>query len=787
MRNFYILFPIAMTFIVSALSASCATHTWWQARDMYHCGGDSRELITFDGVKSTIRVPGENKVHSLSHCIRCADYSKDSFVVEFGEVSPGVNWELIAVPLENNTQSIPLLKGSGGGTHKVPLAKMGLPTWCGADLVLRFASEKPGVMEILRWAVETPLPNRFAKQHAMAAKALVRATPLERGLVPHWNPDIGGSVCAYNAAHPEHYNYWLEDEGELLWSLGNYPTMMELYGKGLRDFIVKHCKAGAPVRKVGNQPVMANIFLKPGEYSIDTGVIHVMGNLADDPHVHIHPSVYENHGLLASIADFIVSYATPDGSEHTIDFRKPAKYSIDYDKPKKGVSRLRIEANDDRVSARFDFNILRGRVTANVEVSNVGASGLRDVTAKFTLRDCDRYYKSPFNRIKQFEKVAILYSEQPALENCNILRLAGPAAESVKVKQRPDGVIHQADTSTVLSIGLPPGKRAALKLADINCGSTSFADKIEIYENVDFEDADMSMSYVGTYPLLGLATYSYRYPGDKEAREVTNRMIDNFFAARLRLRDRELGYLLWVLNLMGRDKEAIVIADQLEKYAAGLKFDNSQSSSAMAIGLRSVGRWEAADRICANTTTRWSSVNAPTDVLGYGCLQSEPAAETCYYQLSDTLRMMYWDEPHRLTAHSMRFVEEGPQEVQAYTLICFDFILRRYGGICPVRLDPFTGTEITKMSYDAAAGEWRAALIKTGEVDVFTSFRAPKSVLWNGQELPAGNWSYNDETGVVYLKGLSGDGELTISVDGAPPKPKSSWEPIDYIGIKKRG
>jgi hypothetical protein len=48
-------------------------------------------------------------------------------------------------------------------------------------------------------------------------------------------------------------------------------------------------------------------------------------------------------------------------------------------------------------------------------------------------------------------------------------------------------------------------------------------------------------------------------------------------------------------------------------------------------------------------------------------------------------------------------------------------------------------------------------------------------------------WHYNKDTGVVDFKGLTGDGELTIAVNGEPIRPKTDWKPIDYIGLGKKG
>ena len=69
-----------------AASAGAKNRIWWQSRDMLHCSGDSRDLITFDGAKSTVRIPGDGQPHRLSHTVQYADYAKDVFVIEFGQV-----------------------------------------------------------------------------------------------------------------------------------------------------------------------------------------------------------------------------------------------------------------------------------------------------------------------------------------------------------------------------------------------------------------------------------------------------------------------------------------------------------------------------------------------------------------------------------------------------------------------------------------------------------------------------------------------------------------------------
>jgi hypothetical protein len=803
MRSALTLIVLAFLFVVPSVAAQSAMRAWWESRDMIHCGGDSRDLITFDGTKSIVKIPGDNQRHSLWHSTQYADYTTDDFVVEFGKVSPWIKWSLVALPYDKNDHPIVLAQGAGAGVCRAPLSKMGIPNYEGADIRLVMQADKEGTVEILRWAVETPHPDPSAAQKAKARKALVNVFPLERGMIPHWNDKIGGFVCAYNQMHQEHYNYWLEDNGELLWGLGNYPEMMDLYGKKLAHYIIKYCKAGAPVRKVVDKPVSANPYLEPGKYNIDTGTLTVVGELKENPYIHLHPSVYESGGLLAAIGDFFVTYKTTQGATETLKFDHPSNYSIDYQVPDKNAVSLNIEASNDRVNGKITWVVLGSRVTGTLYLTNKSNEPISEVISGFRIRDVDRYYKSPINSLKQRGNVALLYSEQPALENCNIIRIVGPVSKSI-VFQREGSVIRQADASGLVRKSIGAGERMSSKLAGINAGSTCFADKIDMYFDVDYTDAEISMSYVGTYPLLGLATYSYRYPEDKEARELTNRMMDNFFAARKRLRDRELGYLLWVLNLMGRDKEATVIADQIEEYVApGQTFDNSQNSSAMAIGLRSVGRWDAADRICAHTITQYSGVNAPTDVLGFGCTFSQAASKDCYKQLSDTLRQMYWDSSDRMTAHSARTVEEGPEEVQAYSLVAEDLLWRNYNGIVPIYLDTMKDARITNMSYDSASGDWRAKLTKCGDFDIFTSFRRPRKVQWDGQDLKerirsglgsidkfarpgAPGWSYDRRTGVIHFTKLSGDGEITIAVDGAPVRTNTDWQPIDYIGLSKR-
>jgi hypothetical protein len=390
--------------VVSALAVSEAgASVFWQTKDMLHCGGDLRNdgNTVFDGVKSIVNIPGDGKTHTLLHGLRFADYTKDDFVLELGEVSAGIKWEIGGLVLDKGREWRELVKGEGGGTYRVPMSKLKVPTYAPMDVELRVTSDKPGKMEILRWAVESHGPQRFDKQHAQASKALAGATPLERGHIPHWNPVIGGFVCACNTTHQEHYNYWLEDEGEQLWSLGNYPKMMKLYGKPMRDFIVKYCKAGAPVRRVNDQPLQANVFLTGGDYHIDTGLIVASGNLAENPAIDVRHAVYETHGLLVSLEGFFVTYKTADGAPARIDFAKPTAYDVKYDVPEKDHAQLIIEAQDSGVSAKFIVNIFRDRLTPEAIVINKSGSEVKDVTAGFALRNCRKYFKNPLNTIKR--------------------------------------------------------------------------------------------------------------------------------------------------------------------------------------------------------------------------------------------------------------------------------------------------------------------------------------------------------------------------------------------------
>lgn len=752
----------------------------WQIRDMTFCRGDIQDHVKYTGdFRTIIDVPGDGKVHELAHGMRFVDLTTDEFEIQLGQVSPSIKWEVGVRSLSDKGHFVSLIKGQGGGTHAAPLSKTGLPRWAPNDVVLKVQSDEPGTMEVLRWAVLTPKPIRFAKQHEEAAKQLAGYSPLERGIVPHWNPIIGGFVCAYNYTHPENFNYWLEDEGEQLWSFGNYPKMMEIYGKGLRDFIVNHCKHGGPVRRQNDQPLSANPFLTGGEFQFDTGLLDVSGKLAEDPHVDMHHSVYEAHGLLARLAGYFVTYKAADGSTKRICLDKPSTYKVEYDVPERDNVQMTIVGGDSSAEVVFTINVFRARVTVSAKVK--AKTQISDVTAGFVLRDCKHYYKHPLNTVKRYGDVTIIHSEQPNLEDCNLVRIAGPVARNTDAHEK-DGKVAEAIFSAPVAVG----SDTPVKLAHVTAGSQCLVTKIDNYKDVDFADADISQSYVATYALLGLATYSYRYPQDTEARQSVDMMIQNYYDARDRARNRELGYLLWVLHLLGRDKEAEVLADLIEKRAEGRKF-NSLDGSAISMGLRSVGRWALADKIGNELDPFWTEgVAPPTDLVGLACMQSPATLERSYLQLTNSLWMMYWDFPTGITTHNFRIVEEGPQETNCYLLVALDIIYRLYGGIAPIRLDFFAQTHITGMSFDAKTGEWRLKMTKASEVDIFTHFRAPKTVLWNGQPLDQAKYRYGADTGVVFVKGLTGDGELTLTVEGEMPKDKSGWEPIDYVGLKKK-
>ena len=770
--------------------------TRWRVGNMRYCGGKP-DQVTFDGAKSVVSV-AKGRHCTLAHTIRYTDLARDRFVLTMGKVSPGLRWEVRVSNATGARKWRTLMKGAGGGTHRALFSSLGLPRWLSADLDMIISSDKPGTVEIIGWAIQSTGTDPSAAQHAVAYRQLSEANPLERGLVPHWNVNTGTFVCAFNATHPEHYNHWLEDEGEALWSLGNYPDMMKLYGKGLRDFIVKHCKLGAPVRRVNDQPLLVYEPPVGGKFCYDTGPLVVEGDLSKDPRINLHHGTYEMD-TIATIAGFHVTYEDAQGVMHRVDFTKPRSYDVRYDAPKRDGAELVIRAVDGQITAAFTVIGYRGGVRVSANVANLGDGEIRRVSAGFELRGCEKYYRSPLNRLSQFGDVAIVWSEQPRLELCNFVRLAGPAARAPSLERKGEN-IARAGFSAEVADHLAKGSGGCLELANVQAASRSFAERIEIYKDIDFEDADISMSFVNTYALLGLATYSYRFPEDKEAREVVDLMIGNFVGARERLRNRELGYLMWVLSLMGRDADANVVADLVEKRAATEKY-TPLDMAGMAIGLRRVGRWEAADRVCANLDKAWDGVAAPADFLGMGAGTPSPMVERanatpsplgergrasdlaarCLSQLSAGLRSMVWDAPDRLTFHSSALVEEAASEAQSYMLVAFDLMSRMHGGVVPVRLSLEPATEITRISYDGKSGTCAFGVIKAGEMDIFTHYRPPSKVLWNGKPLDQRRWWYDGKAGVIRLTGLSGDGELAVSVMGAPPKDR--WVPIDYIGL----
>jgi len=775
---------IAAAFLaVCAMSRPVGSATFWETRNVLDTDTDLRKNVTFDGTKSVVKVPGGGKPHRFTRWTRFADLEHDRFVLELGKTSPWIEWEIV-----RSSQSTPdewkvLASGRGGGgrTHKVSLAGLGLPSWAmGAHVGVRVRSDKDGTMEIRRWAIETETPSlgKFAAQFDRTARELAsaHASPLERGITRHWNPQIGGFVCTFNSTHPEHYNYWLEDEGEQLWSFGNYPLMMKLYGRRLRDFIVEHCKQGFPVRKVNNQPLAAEPVGANGEFRMDTGILDVEGRLAEDPQINLHHSAYETFGLLARIGSFFVSYSGPDGVGHTFELTKPSSWSVSYHRPGRNCALLSVKQSDESLDAAFDVVVYRGRVTVGVKVTNKNALRLTNVRAGFALLDCEKYYRRPLRAVKRFGDVALLYAVEMEHENSNIVRLAGPAARGLKTYER-DGLIEKATASATVAPELAPGASASMTLAGINAGAKSFAAKIEAYRDIDFEDADISLSYVGTYALLGLATYSYRFPEDKEARDLTNLMIDSFLAARDRSRNRELAYLLWVLSLYGRDKDAKEIADLIEKRAAGQGF-HSMDNSGMALALRRAGRWDAADDLCSRALEPWTGgVAAPTDFLGYGALQSPRCLDTCLRQLSRALVNMAWNAPDRFTA-------PGAQECGCYMLVVYDVLSRLYGGIVPVRLGSSKDARVTSLDYDEQTGEWRIGLAGADLIEIYTHFRPPRMVEWNGAALDRSHWAYDSDWGLIRVTGLSGDGTLAVAVVGPPPKDDPAWPPIDYVGIQ---
>ena len=766
--------------IAHAATKPACGWTWWRVRDMRWCAGKP-EQVKFDGKKSVISL-SKDQPCTLVHDIRYTDLSRDSFVLRFGKVSPGVKWQVWVSSVGGDRKWHKLMSGTGGGTHRAPFSNTRFPRWLYANLDLRLWSEKPATVEILSWEIEKPGVDPWAELRKKTYKQLVKANPIERGLVPYWNPNIGAFVCTYNTTHPERYNFWLEDEGEMLWGMGNYPDLMAIYGKGMRDFIVDNCKAGAPVRRVNDQPLLIYEPPSGGKFRYDTGILYVEGDLSADPRLNLYHSTYESGLLLAALAGFYVTYEDAQGTAHRIDFTKPHLYNVRYDAPKRDQAKLLIQAVDSQVTAAFTIIGYRGGVRINARVVNPGDGEIRKVNAGFELRDCDKYYRSPLNRLSQFGDVAILWSEQPRLEFCNLVRLAGPAACEPILERKDDNIVR-AGFSAELAERVAKGSNASLELANVQAASRSFAEKIEIYKDIDFKDADISTSFVSTYALLGLATYSYRYPEDKEARQVVDLMTDNFFGARERLRNRELGYLMWVLSLIGRDADANAVADLVEKRAAVDKY-TPLDMAGMAIGLRKVGRWEAADRICLALDKTWDGVAAPADYLGLGALRSPELNTRCLKQLSLCLRQMAW-EPHYPAAFPANaMIQEGVEETQAYALVVLDLISRTNGGIVPQFLDPDTGMEITHMSFDEKTRECRIGVTKAGKMDIYTHYRRAIKVLWNGKPLDKRLWRYNPIVGMLQLTGLSGEGELTISVIG--PCPKDKWTPMDYIGLAKR-
>ena len=772
-------------------------YVFWQSRDMLHCSGHSdiysgyygeNDHISFDGTKSLITIAGGQTV-TLSHSIQLCDFATDMVVLELGKVPASVRWEIGGTVRGGEWTS--LLKGEGGGTFRAPLSKLNIHHWT-AVMEIRLQSDQPAKVEVLRWAVETPHQVADEAQQAEASRILKRATPLERGHIPQFNPKLGAFICAYNRVHPEHYNYWLEDNGEQLWSFGNYPLMMQVYGKPMRDFIVKYCRAGAPVRKVNDQPLMANPFVKPGDIFLDTGLLEVTGTLAEDPHIDFHHSVYEHEFLLSRIAGFHVKYTTSDGQSGRLDLTRPA-HSLELDTPRKNNARMTIESANDAVSANFIIDVLRGRATVQVSITNKSGQGLGDVSAGFEFRDCRNYYWSPWSKIKRFDGVALLYADGRPSNRSNMVRLAGPVANNVEVEMQ-EGEINKATASCVVTPQLSAGAEVSAKLADINSTDRCLVTSIELYKDVDFEEANISPSYVHTYALLGLATWCYRYPDDTEAREVTDRMIDHFLKS---IREgrmdagedgaRDMGYLLWALDILGRDEDTEFIGSYLQERTDAAESYGSSDASGAAIGLRRAGRWDAADRITNKINDTWDFGCLPaTQFLGQGALQSPTNIKNAFIQLSYDLWWMYWDEPDKATVHTYRATEEGPAETLSYTLVGFDIIQRLYGGIVPYRLDPVARTQITDLQFDKASGERKMSMSKASLIDIFTYFRAPSKILWNGAQLDESKWRYSDETGVVYITGLSGDGELTLTVIGDPPKDDPDWAPIDYLGLGKR-
>ena len=780
LRNYVVWLAILFSLSVANAAANAPNHawTWWRTRNMRNCAGRP-DQVKFDGRRSTISL-SKDRPCTLVRNINYADLARDTFVMRFGKVSPGVKWQVWGnCPGGRDRMWRTLLTGTGGGTYRIPLSNLGYPRWLSANIDLRLSSDKPATVEILSWEIEKPGVDPWVELREKSYKQLAKANPMERGLVPYWNPNIPGFVCTFNTTHCERYNFWLEDEGEMLWGMGNYPDMMKLYGKALRDFIVRNCKHGAPVRRVNDQPLIEYDLPAGGKFQYDTGILLVEGDLSNDPHLKLHHSTYEMF-VIATLAAFYVTYEDSLGVAHRVDFAKPRSYDVRYNAPKQDQAQLRIRAVDGQVAAAFTVVGYRGGVRISANVVNLGDSEISKVTAGFGLRDCEKYYRSPLNRLSQFGDVAILWSEQPRLEFCNFVRLAGPAAREPSLERKGDNIVR-AGFAAEVSERLAARLGASLELANVQAASRSFAEKIEIYKDIDFEDADVSIPFVSTYALLGLATYSYRYPEDKEAREVVDLITNNFFGARERLRNRELGYLMWVLSLLGRDADANVVADLLEKRAATEKY-TPHDMGGMAIGLRKVGRWDAADRVCKNLDKAWDGVAAPADVLGLGAQRSPELKTRCLKQLSQCLRQMDWEPHYPATFPANAMIQEGVEEAQAYALVVLDLLSRTNGGIVPQYLDPDKGMEITSLSFDEKTRECRIGVAKSGEMAIFTHYRRPNKLLWNGKPLDRRLWRYDAGRGMIRLN-LSGEGELTVSVVGPPPKDK--WKPIDYIGLDK--
>lgn len=752
-------------------------YSWakWRVSNMRYCGGRPPQVV-FDGTKSVVHLTiGRPCV--LSHTIRYADLKRDFFVLRFGKVSSDVNWQISLITGSDKAQRHTLLSGKGGGTYCAPFAAARLPRWLGTSVEVKLWSDTSATAQILSWEIRSPGNDPNFQKHTTAYATLVKANPLERGLVPHWNVLQGAFVCAYNATHPEHYNFWLEDEGEALWSFGNYPEMMKLYGKALRDFIVARCKFGAPVRRVNNQPLLIEELPANGRFSVDTGLLLVEGNLSSNPQISLHHSTYETGGLLARIANFRLEFAEGRGSLRTLGFAKSSLYQILPDSPRRDAVQLLMCCREARVTGEFRIVIYRGciRVYAGVR-SHRPEARIHNVKATFDLVDCDQYYRSPLNSVKNYGDVTLLWSGQPRLEFCNLVRVSGLAARDHLLEQKGSNI------SRVTFAAHLPVSSKLYEIALLHVGSRSFAANIDIYKDIAFEDADISMSFVNAYALLGLATYCYRFPEDKEARAVADRMMDNFFGARERLRSRELGYLAWTLDLLERRAEAEVVADLVEQRAATESY-TPHDMAGMAIALRGLGRWEAADRVCAALDKAWTGVAQPADFLALGAGHSQSLVTRCFKQLSAGLRNMVWDSPEKLTFHSHTYVEEAASEAQSYMLVVFDLISKMCGGIVPVRLGSEPAAEITRLHFEETSNTCTIALSNAGEIDLFTHYRIPVKVLWNGSLLDPSKWLYHAASGTVRVVGLSGDGELAVQVAGVLPK--GDWKPIDYIGLHK--